>query len=201
MGLQFIKVAKDKQSIQLRNLLLDGADPNTHDDFGETALNWASQLGHTPIVKDLLAAGADVEIIGRFFGASPLILAARGGFRGIVSLLAVHADLNAKDLKGATALMRAVERPDSLIKPIRKINYIVKTLLNEGADPNIQDNEGYSALMWAVHWGNKDAIELLVEHGADMSLKNDEGESALSIADSNGDKDMVEFLHQIRAKN
>ena len=97
--------------------------------------------------------------------------------------------------------MRAVERPDSLIKPIRKINYIVKTLLNEGADPNIQDNEGYSALMWAVHWGNKDAIELLVEHGADMSLKNDEGESAHSIADSNGDKDMVEFLHQIRAKN
>lgn len=201
MAVQFIQVAKTKQSLQLRNLLLDGADPNMQDDYGESALNWAAQLGHTPIVKDLLAAGADVETRGRLFGAPPLILAARGGFRGIVSLLAVHADLDAADLKGATALMRAVERPDSLIKPPRKINYIVKTLLEQGADPDRQDGEGYTALMWAVHWGNKDAVRLLIAYGASFTHQNLSGETALDIADGNGDTEMVELLHELGAAN
>ena len=201
MGERVIQVAKEKQSLQLRNLLLDGADPNAVDEFGETALNWAAQLGHTPIVKDLLAAGAIVDTTGRLFGATALILAARGGFRGIVSLLAVHADLDARDQKGATALMRAVERPDILIKPLRKVNYIVNTLLQLGADPNVQDEEGYTALMWAVHWGNKDAVRLLVSHGAGLYLQNAAGDTALDIADGRGDTDMVEFLHEVGAEN
>ncbi len=201
MVLQFIQVAKNKQSLQLRDLLLDGADPNQRDENGESALNWAAQLGHTPIVKDLLAAGADVENRGNLFGAPPLILAARGGFRGIVALLAVHADVDAQDQKGATALMRAIERPDSLIKPLRKVNSIVKTLLNLGASPDVRDGEGYTALMWAVHWGNQEAIRMLANHGADINIKNNAGESALSIADGNGDTDMVEFLCELGAEN
>ena len=52
----FIQAAKEKQSIHLRNLLLDGADPNERDEYNETALTWAAQLGHTPIVP-----GADAS--------------------------------------------------------------------------------------------------------------------------------------------
>ena len=199
MASHFIQVAKDKNSLRLRDLILDGADPNSRDDFGEAAMNWAAQLGHTSIVKDLLAAGAEVEVSGHLFGATPLVLAARGGFRGIVALLSVHADLDARDQRGATALMRAVERPDSLIKPPRKISHIVKTLLSQGANPDVQDNEGYSALMWAVHWGNTDVVRLLVEAGADMSLTNAKGDTALDLADGKGDIDMVDFLHQLGA--
>jgi len=199
MGSPLLQAAKEKQSIYLRNMLLDGADPDTRDEFGETALTWAAQLGHTPIVKDLLAAGADVDAWGSLFNATPLILASRGGFRGIVALLAVHGELDARDGRGATALMRAIERPDDLIKPPRKILAILKILIDLGADPNLQDNDGFTALMWAVHWGNPDAVRFLAERGADLHVANQDGDTALTLADSEGDTEMVYLLHELGA--
>lgn len=199
MGSPLLQAAKENQSIHLRNLLLDGADPETRDEFGETALTWAAQLGHTAVVKDLLAAGADIEARGRLFQAPALLLAARGGFRGIVALLAVQGDLAARDLHGATALMRAIERPDNLIKPPRKILAILKLLLDLGADPNLQDNDGFTALMWAVHWGNAEAVRLLVANGADLHTASSDGTTALSLADSEGDTEMVRLLHELGA--
>lgn len=51
---------------------------------------------------------------------------------------------------------------------------------------NLQDNDGYSALHWAVHCGaDLNLIKFLVNRGADVSLKNGEGRTALHIAHDN----------------
>lgn len=195
MSLSILQAAKDKKSELLRLLIQNGADPNERDENGETAFTWAAHLGHTPIVKDLLAAGADQETRGNLFQATPVILAARGGFRGIVALLAVLSDLDAQDEKGATALMRAVEGVDEQVKPPRKILATVKTLIESGASLDVQDQEGYTALMWAVRWENYEVARLLRDAGADKTLRNKRGETAVEIADKLGDVEMVRLLN------
>jgi ankyrin repeat protein len=197
MSTLLFEAVKANQSLQLRTLLQEGADPDARDETGETPLTWAAHLGHTAVVKDLLAAGADVEAVGRRFNAPPLVLAARIGARGVVALLAVHADLDAQDAAGATALMRAVARPEDMVKPQRRIAEIVRTLLDQDADPNIQDMAGNTASMWAVRWGNPEAIRLLVDAGADLKVRNRLEETALDQADAKGYKEMVKLLRDL----
>jgi hypothetical protein len=93
--------------------------------------------------------------------------------------------------------MRAVERPEDLVKPQRRIAAMVQTLLDQDVDPDIQDNAGNTALMWAVRWGNPEAIRLLAAAGADLSIRNRAGETALQIADAKGYKEMVKLLRDL----
>jgi hypothetical protein len=167
-----IDAAIQGNSQRVRQLLQQGVPPDTHDEHGETALNWAAHLGHTAVVKDMLAAGADREVVGNFLRATPLILAAQGGHRGIVALLAVFSDLNACDPYGATALMLAIQQKNGIIKPQRQILAILEILIHAGADLNLQDHSGNTTLMWATHWDNLPAVRLLLSGGADGKLKN-----------------------------
>ena len=190
-----IQATIDGNSPRVRQLLQQGTHPDICDSHGETALTWAAHLGHTDVVKDLLAAGANREARGSILKGTPLLLAACGGHRGIVALLAVFAKLNVHDSRGASALMLAIEQPDGIVKPQRRILGILGTLINAGIDLDLQDYEGNTALMWAIRWRNLDALRLLLSSGANPYLKNDAGQTALQIADESGDKDIVQILH------
>ena len=56
----------------------------------------------------------------------------------------------------------------------------VKFLLEHGADPNIQNDAGATALMWAADDLSK--TRLLLEHGADANARSADGHTALSAA-------------------
>jgi hypothetical protein len=43
---------------------------------------------------------------------------------------------------------------------------IVRTLLQAGADANMKDEKGLTALAWALVKGHTDIVELLKKHGA-----------------------------------
>ena len=43
-------------------------------------------------------------------------------------------------------------------------------LISHGCNVDIQNNNGYTALMLAVHKGHKDVVEVLVRHNCNMSL-------------------------------
>lgn len=189
-----IQAAKEGDSTFTQHLLIQGMNPNATDQHGETALSWAAHLGHTAVVKDLLAAGANVEVRGGIFGATPLSLAARGGHRGIVALLAVHADVNAQDAFGATPLMLAVEKYEPVLKPDRRILAILDTLLQNGAAVDAQDHNGDTALMWAVRWKNPAAVKLLLQAGSSISLRNHAGWTALEMADARGNQELLDLL-------
>jgi len=59
---------------------------------------------------------------------------------------------------------------------------IVKLLLDVGADPNVREQAGYTALHAAAQNGDMDLIRALLFGGADLNLKSDDGKTAMDIA-------------------
>ena len=56
----------------------------------------------------------------------------------------------------------------------------VRLLLNHGADPNIRNDAGATALMWAVE--DPEKIRLLLRHGAKVDVRSADGQTPLIIA-------------------
>ena len=56
----------------------------------------------------------------------------------------------------------------------------VKLLIKEGADLNMQDKKGFTALIFASESGQEDAIKLLIEAGADLNIQDKAGFTALT---------------------
>jgi ankyrin repeat protein len=74
----------------------------------DAALIAAARTGHPGTVRDMLAAGANVNVKDEH-GNTPLIEAARNGHDDVVrTLLDSRADVRAKNDEGQTALMLAV---------------------------------------------------------------------------------------------
>jgi ankyrin repeat protein len=78
---------------------------------------------------------------------------------------------NLKGPGGTTPLMQAVLYGDL---------DAVRLLLVNGADPNIRNEAGATALMWAV--ADTEKLRLLLDHGADVNARSDEGRTPLLIA-------------------
>jgi Zn-dependent protease with chaperone function len=70
----------------------------------------------------------------------------------------------------------------------------VKAQLEAGTDPDIQDADGWTPLMWAVHENNIGMINLFVEAGADPGLQDSYEETALIKAISLDYNESVETL-------
>ncbi|KAA0185197.1 Ankyrin repeat family A protein 2 [Fasciolopsis buskii] len=59
---------------------------------------------------------------------------------------------------------------------------------------DLQDNQGFSALLWACANGQKGAVELLLYYGANMLLTGDNGETGLLLAACRGHYEVVHYL-------
>lgn len=70
----------------------------------------------------------------------------------------------------------------------------IQAELQNGADIDVMDEEGSSALHWALWFGENEAAQLLVEEGSDLNLCDYEGYSPLMIAVFNEDVEMAAFL-------
>lgn len=87
-----------------------------------------------------------------------------------------HDELNInldEESQVGTALMIAVIRGN-----IR----VVRELIKNKADLDIQDDTGETALIFAIQNKNEEIVKLLIESGADIRLKNIFGETAYNIA-------------------
>ncbi len=78
------------------------------------------------------------------------------------------------DILGKTQLMKASKSGNE---------WQVKRLLEAGADTNLRDKDGWTALMYAVRYNEGlECVELLLNAGADIKLENNYGLTALSLA-------------------
>lgn len=71
---------------------------------------------------------------------------------------------------------------------------MVEILLDRGANIDIIDFEGWTALMEAAYFNNIDIAKLLIDRNANVNVVDSEGNTALSLAKGRGNFQIVEFL-------
>ena len=122
-------------------------------------------------------------------GNTALIVASENGHKGIVKLLLeCGVNVDKRTPNGWTALMKASERGDSNLE-------VIELLLRHGAQADLQNNEGDSALIVATQNGQTVlVIKLVRDHRANVDLKNKKGWTALMKASLVGCVEMVELL-------
>jgi ankyrin repeat protein len=76
----------------------------------------------------------------------------------------------------------------------------VKTFLAHGADINVKDKDGKTALIWAAYKGHRNVVKLLLAHGADINVKDKDGKTALIWAIYKDHPYIVMLIKQARAK-
>ena len=144
-------------------LAVPGINIDAHKTDGTTALLCAVENNLPGLVEQLVRRGADVN---QLFdnNASPLILALDNGSVEVAKRLlgAPAIRVNQATILGITPLIMA-SRIDH--------KEIIKLLLSKGADPNITDNAGISALHFACTYGNAAIVEMLLDAGAGMDLE------------------------------
>ena len=150
---------------------------------GSTALMIAASQGDLSLVHLLVEKGSDVNTQREFGGMTALMCAKDEGI--ICLLLAKGADINAKELCGNTALMRAA---------IDGEENIVRILLDHGANPDIASGYGRTPLITAAVQGFAGIVKMLVEKAVALQMFDPDGETALSLAMKKNNKEIVEIL-------
>ena len=115
-----------------------------------------------------------------------LLWAANRGHSVMVALLIENeANIDIRDSKGRTPLMRAAHGGH---------NEVMKVLCEKGADVNGKANNHYTAIMWAASAGHTGTVKILCEHEADLNSKDEENNTAAMIAASAGHQDTERLL-------
>lgn len=138
----------------LEFLLKSRANISKQNRYGDTAVAIAALNGHLPIVRRLLAAGADIANTGW----NALHYAAFNGHVEIVRfLVSKEMDLDIRAPNGNTALMLAARNGHK---------DVVGILVEAGANTELDDSKGNTALGFALKTGNTEIAEQLRGNGA-----------------------------------
>jgi len=204
-----------------RRLLEAGADPDTRDKNGDTAMNWVAYYGYLDLAKLLMAAGADPQLKGH---GNALDIAIRRGFEDFAQWLgpqmsrpergeavdeavlqAIEADEPGRlELGGSGASL--TEAQDNLGRPLlhdaARLGSagVAEALLAAGSDVDARDGLGMTALMVAARDDHPEIVRLLLRHGADVSAMAQPHANRLTplhFAAIGGDLDIIDVLvHQ-----
>ena len=155
--LSFIDAVKYNHVSLVDQTLGEGFNPNFKDPAGRTPLMYAAARGHVYLVKVLLEAGADVNVLCNRFGNSVLHYAAQNGTAACAELIigrGAHINLQ-NPSQGHSPLLDAI---------IYKNVGVAKVLLTAGANLNAKNNWG---------WGPADFLKaLLAQPGTEKERIN-----------------------------
>lgn len=144
-------------------------------DSKRTPLHAAAASGHRGVVALLLSQDVEVDSTDSE-DKTPLGLAATSGHVDIVKCL-------------IDAGAEASHRDSTILRDLAGVSHtsarhseIISMLLEKGADPNDEDDDGQTSLHIAVFAGNIEAVRLLVQYKADPSRQDTQATTALHLA-------------------
>jgi len=156
-------------------LLQAGANPSLAHPEGETPLMAASKSGSVAAVRALLARGAKVNDTDKFQDQSALMVAAAEGHVDVAGiLLEAGADPNKQAHATSLATRKNADHPTggftALMWAARNGNEtMVRRLAKGGANLNLKNGDGASAMMIAI-WNDRfDMAATLADLGADVN--------------------------------
>ena len=150
-GLHGLYLALREPSLKVAQVLVDWpkTDVNVLNTKGESALMMAALRGQQAIAEKLIKRGSDVNKTGW----APLHYAASNGHLALMALLLENsAYIDAESPNGTTPLMMAAMYGTS---------EAVKLLIDEGADPQLKNQQGLTALQFAQRGNRPDAGGLI----------------------------------------
>ncbi len=192
-GLKEQRIASSSVSFKERELLRTISR-------GDTALLVAVQKNHAEIAAYLINHGAKVSVANRKKD-TPSLIAVRNGNADLVALLLDNgadpdrATFEKKVDRFITRIHKKKTRPSLLIEAASGGHIdTLEVLLKAGAQADIQDDEGVTALFKASEQGHVKAVALLLAHQADPNIYDNIGRTPLMIASRNGYQNIVETL-------
>lgn len=172
--------------------LRDGADLETRDAAGRTALLLASAGDHVEVARVLVALGADPDAVDAQQDTPWLVTGVTGSVEMLEVLLPVGPDLGLVNRFGGVSVIPASERGH--------VEY-VRRVVATGIDVDHVNRLGWTALLEAVILGDggerhQEVVRVLLAAGADASIGDRDGVTALEHAERLGHEDLVAILRE-----
>ncbi|XP_019854767.1 PREDICTED: ankyrin-2-like [Amphimedon queenslandica] len=191
-----INYFKIHKSLSLIRCLLDiGADPNKEIYLGNEGMNsliFATTLNNTEVMSLLVEYGANVHKFIGPEGRSAIHLAAAAGYAEALEFLlrkGVSPDHRLPSINGTPLMLASFHQHRN----------IILLLLKNGANLDIQNKNGISALAGACDNGRYSMAKLLLEKGANPNLQTIEGHTALALSCIRSKKEIVKLLLDFNA--
>jgi ankyrin repeat protein len=148
----------------------------------------AARLGRDDMIPVLLEAGADIEGVDAK-GHTALVLATYHGFKETADLLLDRgADPDGTTASGSPLMGVAFKGHLA----------IARRLLAAGADPNLRNAAGQTAIMMSALFDRREVIEVLLGAGADIDAVDAAGNDAASLARMQGNESLARWLKERR---
>lgn len=160
----------DEETLHNIKKLIDDCFLNTADDINQTLLGMAVLYRRYDLIKYLIEAGADIEMVADNTCMTPIEIASEFPDFRIIKML-VEAGANVAN--GSRAL--------GICASARADIDIIRYLVEAGANVN-GEYDGNSVLWWVCQGMNKDVLEYLLKNGADPNLHYDTYQTCLNQA-------------------
>lgn len=152
-----ILAAKANDPVRVRELIAAGGNVNAKDDIQDSAFLYAGAEGLDEVLQLTLAAGADVASINRYGGTALIPASEHGHTETVRILIAARVPVNHVNNLGWTAMQEAI----LLNNGGPNQQDVVRQLLAAGADPDIRDPQGRTALQNAERLGFTEIAALI----------------------------------------
>jgi len=168
-----------------------GADVNTADRRGRTAVTAAAFSGHAEVVTELIDAGADIDRQDDERYNAVLATGVTGDVDVLRSVLRGRPDLKIRNKYGGIAIIPAAERGH--------VDLVRELLTSTDIDVDHVNDLGWTALLEAVILADGgtarvEIVRLLLDAGADLTIADKDGVTALEHARARGYAEMVAML-------
>ncbi|QRM15422.1 ankyrin repeat protein [Mudlarkpox virus] len=173
---------------------------------GITALHYAAQYGNLPIVRLLVAYGADVRA-KTFLNDSVFLYATKSNNIDIVKEILPYFYLGDKIDEFRKIIKIAYEYDSNMLEFLKCVGFDIKSvddlnktvlhyicsnkmknienikrILNYGVSIDAVDSDGFTALHYAIIYSNIKAIKILLDYDADVNINTKNGDDVLDLA-------------------